>query len=484
MSEVWAAAAVAVVGAAATYGATKLAQGSSGGGGTAGAAAGLTAAQNKILEGIANYKIPPLQLPTTDYTATTIDPNAALVGTSHKIPTYTEGGKGRVPMYKLGPGGKVILGKDGKPTFDSPDGKPLYTDSKFVTYKTDGSGATRLDANGNKIIDVNATTKTLKDFTAPRVDKGNADIYGTKVKTVPYEDNTRAYTPTQATGDLVANTSNIKQATGDLTAVEAANREAVAPGSQANMNSATNAIGQYLEGVVPQDVQDQTQRIVADKVGGTFNAFAPDRGQIASNQFARNIGQTSEQLQQYGIGANAQQQQLAQALTYTPDQAINAALGLASAQSNANQLTKGIDENRYTANLTNSYLKAAPDPRAAGLLNDRINLTTLNNGQQLAAAQFNFGSRLSAAQLAQQNAIAQANYNLGVGQLSLGAESNAANMQLAQQQNNAALISGIASSAGNTLSNVYGAYTTSRNNSDQAAFNALGSNMGGKTTIG
>lgn len=431
--------------------------GGPGGGGGAGGAggAGLPPALQKLIADIANTELPKANLPNINYSPEQFDVASMLQGTSRSLPTYTTAGKGRVPMYKYGPGGKVQM-KNGKPQFASPDGKPLYTDSKFVSYKVDPkTGKAMEDDSGNRIVDVDASTKLVQSYTKPQVEKGSAEIYGTKVKPVDYKDTTREYTPTQATGDLVANTGNIRQATADLTAAKQADRETVAPGSQANMDLATGAIGAYLRGEVPQDVVDQTNRVVADRVGGGFNPFAPDRNQIATNQFSRAIGTTSDANVKYGIGANATQTQLADSLTFSPQDAISAALGLGNLQQGANSLTKGIDENTYTGNLTNSYLNAAPDPRAAGFLNDKINLVSLNNANELASDQFNFGNALTQSQLDYQRAMDAAGLKVSAAQLAIGGQPQAV---MGNNGTNWSAIAGIISGAGNTVANIYGNY--------------------------
>ena len=80
-----------------------------------------------------------------------------------------------------------------------------------------------------------------------------------------------------------------------------ANQEAVTPGSSAQRALANQQLNSYIQGVVPQDVQQNTQRAIAQSTGGGFNLFSG--GGQAPADFARSIGQTSLGLSQYGLSA-------------------------------------------------------------------------------------------------------------------------------------------------------------------------------------
>ena len=71
----------------------------------------------------------------------------------------------------------------------------------------------------------------------------------------------------------------------------------VTPGSSAQRELANQQLTSYIQGQVPQDVQQQINREVAQNLGGGFNLFSG--GGQAPQNFARNLGQTSLGLSQY-----------------------------------------------------------------------------------------------------------------------------------------------------------------------------------------
>ena len=90
----------------------------------------------------------------------------------------------------------------------------------------------------------------------------------------------------------------------------------VTPGSSAQREQALQQINSYIQGQVPQDVQQNINRQVAQNLGGGFNLFSGG-GQAPAN-FARNIGQTSLGLSQFGLSAAPTWQQLANTMVVSP----------------------------------------------------------------------------------------------------------------------------------------------------------------------
>ena len=118
------------------------------------------------------------------------------------------------------------------------------------------------------------------------------------------------------------------------------NQEAVTPGSFAQRQLAQNAINDYIQGRVPTDVQQNTQRSIAHSFGGGYNPFS--KGGQAPNAFARNIGQTSVGLSQFGLSAAPTWQQLANQMVVSPTAGLSA--GLQSASQGANLATYGLGQ--------------------------------------------------------------------------------------------------------------------------------------------
>lgn len=115
------------------------------------------------------------------------------------------------------------------------------------------------------------------------------------------------------------------------------NQEMVTPGSQAQREAALNQLNSYIQGQIPQDVQQNINRQVAQNLGGGFNLFSG--GGQAPNAFARNIGQTSVGLSQYGLSAAPTWQQLANSMVTKPEVGLQA--GLQAAQLGAGIASAG-----------------------------------------------------------------------------------------------------------------------------------------------
>jgi hypothetical protein len=141
------------------------------------------------------------------------------------------------------------------------------------------------------------------------------------------------------------------------TAANIANQEAVTPGSQAQRQLALNQINSYIQGQIPQDVQQNINRQVAQNLGGGFNLFSG--GGQAPSAFARNIGQTSVGLSQYGLSAAPTWQQLANSMVTKPEVGLQAGLqaGQLGAGLAANAATLGNDlyQSQYNSGM-NQYL--------------------------------------------------------------------------------------------------------------------------------
>jgi len=125
----------------------------------------------------------------------------------------------------------------------------------------------------------------------------------------------------------------------------------VTPGSSAQRELALKQLNSYIQGQVPQDVQQNINREVAQNLGGGFNLFSG--GGQAPQNFARNLGQTSLGLSQYGLSAAPTWQQLANSMVVSP--VTGAQIGLQAGEIGTKQVlgSAGIGvqnaENQYQA---------------------------------------------------------------------------------------------------------------------------------------
>jgi len=126
----------------------------------------------------------------------------------------------------------------------------------------------------------------------------------------------------------------------------------VTPGSSAQREAALQQINSYIQGQVPQDVQQNTQRAIAQSFGGGYNPFTG--GGQAPSAFARNIGQTSVGLSQYGLSAAPTWQQLANSMVTRPDQLLGAALA-----ANAQGVSMATGAAQYGSDLGQSSYNSA-----------------------------------------------------------------------------------------------------------------------------
>ena len=158
-----------------------------------------------------------------------------------------------------------------------------------------------------------------------------------------------------------------------------ANQEAVTPGSQSQRQLAQNQINAYIQGQIPLDVQQQINRQVAQNLGGGFNLFSG--GGQAPSAFARNIGQTSLGLSQYGLSAAPTWQQLANQMVVSPTAGLSAGLqavgqGIGLATSSA-QLGNQLGESQYQSQM-NQYL--AQQQQQQAMFNNILGVASLGLG--------------------------------------------------------------------------------------------------------
>lgn len=178
-----------------------------------------------------------------------------------------------------------------------------------------------------------------------------------------------------------------------ITGYNQAQLEKLYPGAASQRELASRAITDYMRGVVPQDVQEQTMRAVAERGGAGFNLATAGAGAIpgvaTSPQFdfARNLGLTSLQLQQYGMSASQDWQRLAGAFIESPLQVGQARLGFEQA---AADLEMRKAQSRYGAR--------------AGLAEQQV---------QMAGTQYGRSMQTIGANLASQQAVASGIQDIG-----------------------------------------------------------------------
>jgi hypothetical protein len=108
------------------------------------------------------------------------------------------------------------------------------------------------------------------------------------------------------------------------TAARLAEIERVMPGATAQRQQAGDITASWMRGELPQDVQEQTMRNIAEYGGAGFNPATAGRAggfQMAQGMVPRQFGLQSTQLQEKGVSTAMGWQQLADSFAYDPFEA-------------------------------------------------------------------------------------------------------------------------------------------------------------------
>lgn len=128
--------------------------------------------------------------------------------------------------------------------------------------------------------------------------------------------------------------------------------EQIYPGARSQREVASLAISDYMRGVIPQDVQQETMRNVAELAGAGFRPQAgpqaPGGFQAPQALLSRNLGLTSLNLQQAGMGLSMDWQKLAGAFIESPLQVGQARLNFEKA---AADIQMGVAEGVYGSQM-------------------------------------------------------------------------------------------------------------------------------------
>lgn len=214
-----------------------------------------------------------------------------------------------------------------------------------------------------------------------------AGAYGTKVKPAVYNNtvNLPNYNEGAGANDYANNIPMLNTIAAKNTAESQTLRNKVSGGQASTVfNQEGGDINALLKGSVNKDVLDEVNRQVAARSGGAFMPGGGS-GQQASDDFARSIGQTSTQMMEAGLSAAPQWEGLANAFTYTPQQAANDSLNWMRARNDytlgAAQIANTEDEQVYQAQQNYNTISASPNPQVAGGINTSLQLSALQ-GQQ------------------------------------------------------------------------------------------------------
>lgn len=215
------------------------------------------------------------------------------------------------------------------------------------------------------------------------------DRYGRKVEPKPYidtvasEDNYINQIGDDANDlisgslpDIFDTASRINTRTGNM-------RRRVSPDFYGTIKQEGKNIAALEKGIVPDDVVQSINRIVAENLGGAIDPSAPTGGfamSATASDTARRLGLTSLDLMKTGMSLGPQWRSNVDSFLYTPEDAIRGlympALGVAQ---NTAQLQMQRDQNRYISDNNMERADAMPDPTVTGARNDALTFGALNS---------------------------------------------------------------------------------------------------------
>lgn len=169
---------------------------------------------------------------------------------------------------------------------------------------------------------------------------------------------------------------------GKINARGQAMRKKTAPNFYATMNQEGKNILDMEKGVVPTDVVQSINRIVAENLGGATNPSAPGGGfamSATASDTARRLGLTSLDLMKTGMSMGPSWRTNVDSFLYTPEDAIQGLMfpALNVAQGTAQtQILR--DQNEYIAAANAAKAGSMPDPQVTGGRNDALTFGALN----------------------------------------------------------------------------------------------------------
>lgn len=231
-------------------------------------------------------------------------------------------------------------------------------------------------------------SEAQKDAASAAQSAAGADpskTYGKPVKLPDYQDNVVADPKTGTLGrdiweDFNDSLPAIFEVSNSVNARNIRMRDRLSGGTwKNNLQQQGQNIASMLEGEIPADVQDQINRYVAERTGGAFDPSVPGGYAGGMSQMgtslARSLGLTSLDIMDKGMSYAPQWEQMIDAFTYKPTDAIRDAGTFLSAA----QLQLQRDNAQYESGVNKALAESRPDPRVAGAINDNLRLDTVQS---------------------------------------------------------------------------------------------------------
>lgn len=173
------------------------------------------------------------------------------------------------------------------------------------------------------------------------------------------------FNPRQGAIDLNEMFPELADFAAKSTAFRTEEREKIMPGSKEQFRLASNVLQEWLQGKVPQDVVDFTNREVAERTGGGFNPFTG--GGQSQQAFARSIGRLSSDFTQQGVSAAPAWLSLANSFVVGPEQIAPLALEAANVRYRYDALNTEIQQFNRTGMYNSAMNRALADKQASNM---------------------------------------------------------------------------------------------------------------------
>lgn len=217
----------------------------------------------------------------------------------------------------------------------------------------------------------------------------NTDKYGRRVEPVPYNDrvatdeNYMNYIGEDITDTVQGSLPDIFDISNQIDRRAERMRRRVSPDFYGTIRQEGENIAALERGVIPSDVVDSINRVVAQNLGGAVDPSAPNGGfaiSATASDTARRLGLTSLDLMKTGMQLGPNWRTNVDSFLYTPEDAINGifmpgmnvALGSAALQMKR-------DEAEYISANNIERSRAGADPAVRGGVNDALTMGAIRS---------------------------------------------------------------------------------------------------------
>lgn len=235
----------------------------------------------------------------------------------------------------------------------------------------------------------NQQAKAAKDAQGQLDSASSVDKYGRRVEPVPYndrivsDDNYMNYIGEDITDSVQGSLPDIFDISRQVDRQAEKMRNRISPDFYGSIRQEGQNIASLEKGIVPQDVVDSINRVVAQNLGGAVDPSAPNGGfaiSATASDTARRLGLTSLDLMKTGMQLGPNWRTNVDSFLYTPEDAINgifmpgANIALASAG-----LQMRRDEQEYVSANNIERAAAGADPAVRGGVNDALTMGTIRS---------------------------------------------------------------------------------------------------------